>query len=79
MPHDTLQVTGDFERGQTVRIFHGDHEIARGLMQYSATDLQRIMGHRSTKIADILGYTYGPEAIHRDDMVLLARTESKEL
>jgi glutamate 5-kinase len=79
LPAGVVAVTGDFERGQTVRIFHGDHEIARGLMQYSATDMQRIMGQRSTTIADILGYTYGPEAIHRDDMVLLARTESKEL
>lgn len=79
LPAGVVAVTGDFERGQTVRIYHGEHEIARGLMQYSATDLHRIMGQRSTAIADILGYTYGPEAIHRDDMVLLARTESKEL
>lgn len=79
LPAGVVAITGEFERGQTVRIFHGDHEIARGLMQYSANDLQRIMGQRSTAIADILGYTYGPEAIHRDDMVLLARTETREL
>lgn len=79
LPAGVVSVAGDFERGQTVRIFHGEYEIARGLIQYSATDLQRIMGQRSTTIADTLGYTYGPEAIHRDDMVLLARTESKDL
>jgi glutamate 5-kinase len=61
-----------------VRIYHGEREIARGLTQYSATDLRRIMGKRSTAIADILGYEYGAEAVHRDDLVLVAREETRE-
>jgi glutamate 5-kinase len=78
LPAGIVAVEGEFERGQTVRIYHGDREIARGLTQYGATDLRRIMGKRSTAIADILGYEYGAEAVHRDDLVLVAREETRE-
>ena len=55
-----------------VRIYGGDgREIARGLAQYGARDLRLIKGLRSTQIAETLGYDYGPEVVHRDDMVLL--------
>ena len=78
LPAGIVHVDGEFERGQTIRIYHGEREIARGLTQYSATDLRRIMGKRSTAIADVLGYEYGAEAVHRDDMVLVAREETRE-
>jgi len=72
LPAGVTQVEGDFERGQTVRIFATNgREIARGLAQYGANDLRRIMGLRSSQIAETLGYDYGPEVVHRDDMVLL--------
>lgn len=78
LPAGIVAVDGEFERGQTIRIYHGEREIARGLTQYSATDLRRIMGKRSTAIADVLGYEYGAEAVHRDDLVLVAREETRE-
>jgi glutamate 5-kinase len=72
LPAGVTLVEGEFERGQTVRIFAASgREIARGLAQYSAADLRRIQGLRSTQIAETLGYDYGPEVVHRDDMVLL--------
>jgi glutamate 5-kinase len=72
LPAGILDVEGDFERGQTVRIFaRAGQEIARGLAQYSARDLRLIKGLRSSQIAETLGYDYGPEVVHRDDMVLL--------
>jgi glutamate 5-kinase len=72
LPAGLVAVEGDFERGQTVRIFDGDgREIARGLAQYGARDLRLIKGLRSTQIAETLGYDYGPEVVHRDDMVIL--------
>lgn len=72
LPAGILAVEGDFERGRTVRIYTTDgHEIARGLAQYSARDLQLIKGLRSSQIAEKLGYEYGPEFVHRDDMVIL--------
>jgi glutamate 5-kinase len=72
LPAGVVAVEGDFERGQTVRIYGGDgREIARGLAQYGARDLRLIKGLRSAQIAETLGFDYGPEVVHRDDMVLL--------
>jgi glutamate 5-kinase len=69
-----IAVEGDFERGQTVRIYSkAGQEIARGLAQYGARDLLLIKGLRSAQIVEMLGYEYGPEAVHRDDMVTLRR------
>ena len=34
-------------------------------------DLNKIKGHPSEKIEEILGYTYGKSALHRDDIVVL--------
>ncbi len=72
LPAGVTGVEGDFERGQTVRIYTGAGlEIARGLAQYGARDLRLIKGLRSSQIAETLGYDYGPEVVHRDDMVIL--------
>lgn len=72
LPAGVVAVAGEFERGQTIRIFaHDGREIARGMTQYSAPDLALIRGLRSAQVAEVLGYDYGTEIVHRDDMVLL--------
>jgi len=65
-------VEGNFERGDTVGV-NGPNgvEIARGLVNYRANDLERIRGQQSESIEAILGYAYGDEVIHRNNMVLL--------
>ncbi len=66
-------VTGDFARGEVVACFDpAGVEIARGLVNYDAQETRRIMGHRSEKIADLLGYANDPELIHRDNLVVMA-------
>lgn len=65
-------VNGSFDRGQTVRVLAPDGgEIARGITQYDAQDLAAIQGHHSDNISAILGYEYGPNVVHRDDLVLV--------
>lgn len=72
LPAGIRRVEGVFGRGHTVRLLGpGGDEIARGLSRYSAADLTRIAGRHSRDIERVLGYTYGPEAVHRDDLVLL--------
>lgn len=72
LPAGVVAIEGDFDRGQTVRIYAPDgHEVARGLTQYRAADVRLIKGMRSTQIAETLGYDYGPALVHRDDMVVL--------
>jgi glutamate 5-kinase len=72
LPAGIVGVEGEFDRGQTVRIYTGTgQEIARGLAQYGARDMRLIKGLRSAQIVEALGYDYGPEVVHRDDMVIL--------
>lgn len=72
LPAGIMAVEGEFDRGQTVRIFTADgREVARGLTQYRAADVRAIKGLHSSQIAEVLGYDYGPEVVHRDDMVVL--------
>jgi glutamate 5-kinase len=46
-------------------------EVGRGLAHYKSGDLRAICGKKSDEIATILGFDYGPTAIHRDNLVIL--------
>jgi glutamate 5-kinase len=72
LPAGVTDAEGPFERGDVVRIFtlEGDH-LATGSVNYSDADIERIKGQRSDRIPDILGYEYGEEVVHRDNLVLL--------
>jgi glutamate 5-kinase len=72
LPVGVVSVTGEFDRGDAVRVADQDgNEIARGLVNYNATDLKNIFGKQSSQIETILGFAYGDEVIHRNNMVLL--------
>ncbi len=72
LPVGVHHLEGRFERGDTVRVLDpSGREIARGLVNYACTDVERILGKRSDQIETILGFAYGDEVIHRDNMVLL--------
>ncbi|HXF64670.1 MAG TPA: glutamate 5-kinase [Caldilineaceae bacterium] len=72
LPAGIVAVEGRFERGDTVRILdQARQELARGLVAYGSGDLAQIAGCRSAEIAERLGYTYGEEAVHRNNLVLL--------
>jgi len=72
LPVGIQSVSGNFERGDIVRVLDiAGNEIARGLTNYSANDLSRISGQQSNQIESTLGYAYGDEVIHRNNMVLL--------
>ena len=65
------EVAGRFERGDLV-VCQDENgtEVARGLVNYSAREAQRIIGEPSSRIEAILGYVGEPELIHRDNMVV---------
>lgn len=72
LPVGVQQVIGSFERGDAVKIIdESEKEIARGLVNYSAEELRRIMGQKSETIESILGYFFGEEVVHRNNMVLI--------
>jgi glutamate 5-kinase len=73
LPSGVIQATGDFVAGESIDILGGSPQkvIAKGISQYSKQDLLRIMGAKSSKIIDLLGYCPSKVVIHRDDMVVL--------
>lgn len=75
LPGGVATAEGDFRRGDMVEVVlrggDGDRRIARGVSQYSAVDIRRIARRHSRDIEGILGYTYGENVVHRDDLVLL--------
>ncbi len=72
LPVGVVRAEGGFERGTLVRVQGPDgHDIARGLTNYAAADLVRLAGVQSSEIVTRLGYTYGDEAIHRDNLFVL--------
>ena len=72
LPIGVSAVTGEFERGAVVACDGPDgHEVARGLVNYSAAETRQIMRRPSSDIESVLGYIDEPELIHRDNLVLL--------
>ena len=72
LPAGVTAARGRFERGDTVSVLTADGvEVARGIIAYSDGDAARIMGRKSSEIADLLGFRGRDEMIHRDDLVLL--------
>jgi len=72
LPSGVIKVRGSFDRGDLVTCLGPrGKEFARGLVNYSATELEKIKGLRSDQIESTLGYKYSDEVIHRDDLVVL--------
>jgi len=71
LPSGIRQIEGEFDRGDAVRLCTLDgREFAKGVTNYSALELQRIMGRKTREIETILGYKYGDEVVHRDNLVI---------
>ena len=65
-------VSGNFLRGDLISCLdQSGCEIARGLVNYSASESNKIKGHSSQQIEKILGYVDEQELIHRDNLVLI--------
>jgi len=72
LPAGIVRVVGTFDRGDAVAICTTNGvRLACGIANYGASDLDRIKGYHSDRIAAILGFTYGEEAIHRNNLVML--------
>ena len=65
-------VDGDFSAGDTVRVLSPEgQEIARGIVNYSAAQIGKIAGQRSSDFAKLIEGDFHEEVIHRDNMVLM--------
>jgi glutamate 5-kinase len=72
LPAGVVRVEGEFQRGDVVRIVTlAGHDLASGAVNYAAADIEKVRGQRSDRIAELLGYEYGDEIVHRNNLVLL--------
>ncbi len=72
LPAGVTACEGDFHRGDVVRVLSADgRHLASGLCNYEADEVRRILGKHSDQIVTTLGYEYGEEIIHRNNLVLV--------
>ncbi len=65
-------VEGEFDTQEAVELCdRSGNEIARGLVNYSSEELEKIRGRRSNEILAILGYEGVETVVHRDNLVLM--------
>ena len=66
------KVEGKFQRGDVVTLYDNKEAILGcGITNYSSADIGTIKGAHSKKIATLLGYDYGSEVVHRNNLVVL--------
>ena len=72
LPSGIISVEGNFETGDALYCLDPKgNRIAKGLTNYSSSEIERIRGKRTSEIKKTLGYKHSDEVIHRDNLVLL--------
>ncbi len=65
------QIEGEFQRGDMVNIYDPQGScLGCGISNYSSSDISTIKGAHSRKIATLLGYDYGSEVVHRNNLAI---------
>jgi glutamate 5-kinase len=87
LPVGVIGVEGTFSRDEAVAITVATRsadgtviatkDVGRALVNYSATEIERIKGHRSSDILDILGYADGEYIAHRDNLVFMPKVTAE--
>ncbi len=74
LPSGIVSVEGAFRAGDAVYCTDRDGErFAKGLTNYSADEIEKLKGLRTSEIEKTLGYRYSDEVIHRDNLVVLKK------
>ncbi|OAV59912.1 glutamate 5-kinase [Enteractinococcus helveticum] len=75
LPAGLIGVSGTFEAGDVVEITNSQGTvIARGLTNYSVTELPAMVGKSTRQLRDELGPEYDRVVIHTDDTVIVKQT-----
>ena len=73
LPVGVTEVRGQFERGDVIQLFDAEGvTVAVGISNYSSNEISRIQGRRSDEIEAELGYNFGAEIVHRNNLALSA-------
>ena len=72
LPAGLTGVEGHFVAGDPVDLVdESGHTVARGLVNFDAKELPRLLGRSTRELAAELGPAYEREVVHRDDLVVL--------
>jgi glutamate 5-kinase len=70
LPVGIVEVHGSFDAGDAVEISEaGDSTVGKGICNYSAAELRRVIGRKSSEVREVLPRAT-EEAVHRDYFVL---------
>ena len=71
LPSGVTRTEGSFAVGHVVSVIEPEmREIARGIVNYTAGEVELIKGKHSDEIEEVLGYRACPEVIHRDNLTV---------
>ena len=71
LPSGIVRVEGDFGVGDPVTCVDANGtSVAKGIVNYSSSDIDKIKGLRTSKIVQVLGEKPYDEIIHRDNMAV---------
>ncbi len=70
LPSGIIGVEGDFTIGAPVSVISEHETIAKGLVNYSSININKIKGLRTSRIEQVLGSKPYDEIIHRDNMAV---------
>jgi glutamate 5-kinase len=72
LPVGIVGSIGNFQRADIVHVVDKSKKnIALGMVNYSSVDLEKIIGLQSNEIEQVLGYTYGMEVIHHNNLLFI--------
>jgi glutamate 5-kinase len=72
LPAGVVGVDGDFVAGDPVDLLdENGHAVARGLVNFDASEMPGLLGRSTRELARELGPAYEREVVHRDDLVLV--------
>jgi glutamate 5-kinase len=69
LPVGIVDVVGSFEAGDAVEVAHDSQQVGKGISNYSAEELRKVQGLKSTAVREVLPRA-SDEAVHRDYFVL---------
>jgi glutamate 5-kinase len=76
LPSGIIAVQDDFGIGAPVEFQNRNNEtLGIGLVNYSSTEIQKIMGLKSNRIKQVLGHKSYDEVIHRVNLAITAGSD----
>src|SRR5512136_1539390 len=79
LPSGVTNVEGDFGIGDPVTCVDMEGtQLAKGLVNYNSSDIRKIMGLKTSRIEQVLGYKDYDEIIHRDNMAVIKEVRKQK-